>query len=165
MGKFFRRLFYEKIHACTGDDNYAGRHLLCGRPERQAVRDQVTTHLNSLRPASWANFPDYFELRSVIVKDKMIGSNEGEIIVEFTVRFKQLYKSGSDAMMAFGDVVRQQGKVGDLAVEESDGKIQEIRERLAAGGQWVSHASDRDRAICITIANSPFFIAKNKDEF
>ena len=107
-----------------------------GGPSDQAVRDQVTTYLNSLRPASWANFPDYFELRSVIVKDKMIGSNECEIIVEFTVRFKQLYKSGSDAMMAFGDVVRQQGKVGDLAVNSLTVKFKRFESgwRLADNG-------------------------------
>jgi hypothetical protein len=66
-----------------------------------------------MRPATWANFPDYFEVQDVVVKDKMVKQDEATIMVDFTVRLKNDYGS-HDQMMAFGNLVRQKGKANQI---------------------------------------------------
>ena len=82
-------------------------------PSEQIVKEQVSQCLNSMRPATWANFPDYFEVQDVVVKDKMVKQDEATIMVDFTVRLKNDYGS-HDQMMAFGNLVRQKGKANQI---------------------------------------------------
>jgi len=83
-------------------------------PSEQIVKEQVTQCLNSLQLRGYS-FPDYFEIQTVVLKDRMVKQNECTVVVDFTTRFKQNYSSSfNEARVVFGNLVHQQGKTGDI---------------------------------------------------
>ena len=81
-------------------------------PSDQIIKEQVIQRLNSLRPTSYAYFPNLFSIQSIAVKDRLVELNTCTVIVDFTVQLKQNY--AGDEFLVFKEYVRQRGNQGDI---------------------------------------------------